>query len=206
MRKIRAFLVAISLALTTMLVAPAQAGAQANVCPGSPYGNGWFDSYNPYTNRHAAVNCTITGNYIVLTVQSVYNGTLYTAVGAGQLWIPTSFCNIYSFTNGSPYNPFRINLGAAGGYGCGQGTAVQVTDQGSYYKQLWSSGLGNYARMLRRGTSANQWAGVDEGPLYLDSGGIYDTMPFVAAKFQTLSSVYPKNWSTFWSYLYFWAA
>ena len=67
LRKIKAAAAAVALlavSLGAALGTSAPAGAQSGAPCGG--GSGWFDSYNPSTNAHSAINCWISGNHIVV--------------------------------------------------------------------------------------------------------------------------------------------
>lgn len=180
--KLRGLLAVLGLVLGSFFIPTGgSAGAVTTVCPGSPTGNGWFDTYNINNGRHGAINCTIDGNHIVLDMRAYYNGVLYEAKGAVDIWFPW-YCHVGagSFVNGTNYaNPFTIYFAHHNGvYGCGQN--MLIYQNGNQFTQgPWFSGLGNYYNEFRAGGQNNLWADNGAGSHYLDSGGWNDTLPFV---------------------------
>lgn len=112
--KVKAILLAVAtlLGVTALdVAAPHVAGAQSILpCPGG--WNGWFDSYDPQTNKYSVVNCSIQGNHIVA---DSWVGNSYSQ-GVIDIWFDPSAQ--VTFTNGSCAGshcwPFFINFRRAG--------------------------------------------------------------------------------------------
>lgn len=177
-----------------------QAGAVPVNCPGSPYGNGWFDSYSPYTNRHAAVQCSIDGNHVVMNITSNYGGTNYTALGAIDKWIGVS-CDNYSFNNGSAWTPFKIiQNDAQGTYGCSNG-GYPVTEAHCYDHWYGHHDYTEYDSEIGWNSTQGYHLG---GFTYMDPNGYNNGLNFARRQVQNIT-VNACNRLTYKSWYWFYA-
>jgi hypothetical protein len=136
--KLRRLLCAAALtaaAITSVDTAGAQTGGQTVPCPGSPWNNGWFDTWG--NGKRGAVNCSIRDNQIVL---DVYNSEGQRTQGAVETWFGWQ-CDRPSFLQPSPGFPFRIRLrndtwGTTGHPGCGT-WGLPIGVDGASWRQQW---------------------------------------------------------------------
>lgn len=145
MRSIRSVIVAIAFIVSALLgvnaVNPSVAGAQADgqivPCPGSPYGNGWFDTW---TNNgvHGSVNCSIQWNHIVV---DVYNSQFVRTQAVIDMWYGSP-CDHVTFVQPSYGQPFKIKLRNdtymySQSSGCGTyGPYINATSYGTWYSSF----------------------------------------------------------------------
>lgn len=127
--------IALTAALTALAIigalappnpAAAQTNGQITPCPGSPYNNGWFDTWN--LGMAGAVNCSQHDNHIVL---DTYNARGQRTQAIVDLWYGAQ-CDTPTYIQPNPGLPFRINLrnnsyGHVWAPGCGtQGATIQT--------------------------------------------------------------------------------
>ena len=118
-------------ALTALNTTPPPAAAQTNgqitPCPGSPYNNGWFDTW--HLEHRGAINCSQQNNHIVL---DAYNSQGQRTQAVTGTWYGAQ-CDTPTFVQPPPGLPFRINLrnnsyGQVWAPGCGTEGATITTD------------------------------------------------------------------------------
>lgn len=117
-------------------VSGAQTGGAIIPCPGSPYGNGWFNTAN-YQGVQGSVNCSQQNNHIVV---DVYNSQGVRTQAAIDMWYGSP-CDRVSFIQGGGTTPFKIHLtndsyGYSQSSGCGtHGVSISQNTAGT-----WTSG------------------------------------------------------------------
>ena len=119
--------------------AGAQTGGQIVPCPGSPYGNGWFNTASG-AGYQGSVNCSQQNNHIVV---DVYNSRGVRTQAPIDMWFGDA-CDSVTFVNGGGTAPFKIHLtnntyARAGSTGCAiHGPAVDQNSWGSW-TQSWAT-------------------------------------------------------------------
>lgn len=154
--------------------AGAQTGGQIIPCPGSPYGNGWFNTASG-AGHQGSVNCTQQNNHIVV---DVYNSRGVRTQAVIDMWYGDA-CDSMSFVNGGGTAPFKIRqmnntYAQAGATGCAiHGPAINQNSWGSW-TQEWTTNWTNtvnqchllqarYCGTLNGYTVARAY-GVNNGP------------------------------------------
>ena len=123
--------------------AGAQTGGQIIPCPGSPYGNGWFNTASG-AGYQGSVNCSMRNNQIVV---DVWNSQGVRTQAVIDMWYGGP-CDNVSFVNGGGTAPFKIHrtnntYGQTGATGCAiHGPAVNQNSWGSW-TQEWTTTFTN---------------------------------------------------------------
>lgn len=200
MRKVVASICALLL-LAVGLSAPAGAGPIAP-CPNG--GNGWFDTWNPSTGNHAAINCSWQDNHIVVDMHD--NGTW--TQGVLDIWYPYYCVPVFQPTASG--NSFTIKF--------------RPTNQLS--GKCWSNSVGNYfynspapfEYVYGEYWNAPQWMGLNTMTFWrayaanwnAPSISIDSPAGFIAFYERGVSGsggvVAGGKWSHYWQALYGWDA
>lgn len=158
--------------------APAPVGAQTNgqiiPCPGSPYGNGWFNTYG--SGRHGSVNCSQQNNHIVV---DIYNSQGIRTQAGIDLWFGSQ-CDWVSFIEPNPGYPFVIRMrnnqyNILGESGCGT-HGVPINMDGATWTSTYRFASDTRANQCH--VSANRTCTILEGFEDLRTRGI-NNGPFV---------------------------
>lgn len=178
LRKIKAIIAAVTLALvatTFTLVSSeqpvaAQTGGALIPCPGSPWGNGWFNNYN------GSVNCSQQNNHIVVDAYDS-NGVRTQAVM--DIWYGDT-CDRVIFIQPGPGGPFVINFendtsSSNYNYGCSMhGVPVQLQYSTSTYVQWYDVGAPPYYSTVQQ---VNQCRTTTGGNCASLNGGFWTGRP-----------------------------
>lgn len=144
---IATFTVGVGISSVQPEVAGAQTGGAIIPCPGSPYGNGWFNTAN-YQGVQGSVNCSQQNNHIVI---DVYNSRGVRTQAAIDLWYGSP-CDHVTFVQGGGTSPFKVALrndsyGYSQSSGCGiHGVPIAQNSWGSW-TQSWTTTWTNTVNM-----------------------------------------------------------
>lgn len=137
-RALKVLLAAMLIAATFVGVAPihspivgAQTGGQIIPCPGSPWGNGWFNNFD------GSVNCTQQNNHIVV---DAYDNTGARTQAVLDIWYGNNCDTVQFVQPTSTLEAFRVVMvnnnvqDSSYPYGCGMHGVPVWT---SYYPTMW---------------------------------------------------------------------
>ena len=171
--------------------AGAQTGGQIIPCPGSPYGNGWFNTASG-AGYQGSVNCSQQNNHIVVDAWNS-QGQLTRAVI--DMWYGDA-CDSVSFVNGGGTAPFKIHLtnntyGQTGATGCAiHGPAVNQNSWGTW-TQGWTTTFTNtvnHCHLLQA-----RYCGSLSGYTVARAYGISGTGPYTPIGFSGYSPCWCAN-------------
>ena len=175
--------------------APAPAGAQTGgqiiPCPGSPYGNGWFNTASG-AGYQGSVNCSQQNNHIVV---DTYNSQGVRTQAVIDMWYGDA-CDSVSFVNGGGTAPFKIHLtnntyAQQGATGCAiHGPAVNQNSWGTWtqgWTTTWTNTV-NHCHLLQA-----RYCGSLSGYTTARAYGISGTGPYTPIGFSGYSPCWCAN-------------
>ena len=171
--------------------AGAQTGGQIVPCPGSPYGNGWFNTASG-AGYQGSVNCSQQNNHIVV---DVYNSQGVRTQAPIDMWFGDA-CDSVTFVNGGGTAPFKIHMtnntyAQAGATGCAiHGPAINQNSWGSW-TQSWTTTWTNTVNMCH--LLQARYCGALSGYTTARAYGISGTGPYTPIGFSGYSPCWCAN-------------